>query len=264
MGSSFLEATPDLPDECFFIAPIGEDGSPLRSRSDGIQALVVEEAAASHGLRTQRADKFGEPGEITSQIVRHCLGARMCVADLSFGNPNVYYELSVRHGAALPIVLIAENGTELPFDVGKSRVIFFDSTSFSSGIQARESVREQIGTALASDLPADNPIMNGFRLAELHRGTAENDALAVVLERLERVTVATAEIESRLRKAERREAVRQALQNQIDQFPKQLDQYAYLTEWARVADEKLADSAGADLSAGVEDDSPSQDDEIPD
>src|SRR4051812_6677488 len=122
----------DLERECFFIAPIGEDDTDVRKRSDGVRDLIVREAAEAFDLETRRADEFGEPGEITSQIVRHCLGAKMCVADLTDGNPNVYYELSVRHGKTLPVVLIAEVGTVLPFDVGKARVIFFDHTDLTS------------------------------------------------------------------------------------------------------------------------------------
>jgi hypothetical protein len=86
---------------------------------------VVQPAAeAAAGLTTLRADDVGEPEQITAQAVQHCLTAKAAVADLTGGNPNVYYELSVRHGAQLPVVLIAEEGTKLPFDISQSRVIF--------------------------------------------------------------------------------------------------------------------------------------------
>jgi hypothetical protein len=84
----------DFDRECFFIAPIGEEGGAIRKRSDGVRDLVVKEAAVAHNLETRRADDVDEPGQITEQIVQHCLKAKMCVADLTGGNPNVYYELS--------------------------------------------------------------------------------------------------------------------------------------------------------------------------
>jgi hypothetical protein len=132
----------DFDKECFFIAPIGEEGSEIRKRSNGVRDWVVRPAAKHAGdLKTVRADDVGEPGQITAQAVQHCLKAKAAVADLTGGNPNVYYELSVRHGALLPVVLIAEEGTKLPFDISQSRVIFFDSADLSSAGQAKEELQ---------------------------------------------------------------------------------------------------------------------------
>jgi hypothetical protein len=232
----------DFEQECFFIAPIGEDDSPVRKRSDGVRDLVVKEAAAAHGLETRRADDFGEPGQITSQIVEHCLKAKMVVADLTGGNPNVYYELSVRHGKQLPVVLIAETDTKLPFDMGQERVIFFRDGDLSSALQAREAVKKQIGAALERGIPADNPIANGMRLAELEGGKGNNDELLfLIFERIERIGTRTAGIEERFRQADRREAIKTALRQRRDGLePPTMGQYEYLSGTAKDLQEQQA------------------------
>jgi hypothetical protein len=152
-------------------------------------ALVKPAAEAASSLTTVRADDVGEPGQITAQAVQHCLKAKAAVADLTGGNPNVYYELSVRHGALLPVVLIAEEGTELPFDISQSRVIFFDHANLSSSNKAKEALRVQIEASLTG-VP-DNPISDGMRLAELQAGNVEEQTLAVVLDRLQRLSHTT-------------------------------------------------------------------------
>lgn len=158
----------DFDQECFFIAPIGDDGSEVRKRSDGVRDWVVKPAAkAAADLVTVRADDVGEPGQITAQAVQHCLKAKAAVADLTGGNPNVYYELSVRHGALLPVVLIAEKGTKLPFDISQSRVIFFDHTDLSSAGEAMEDLRGQIEASLTGT--PDNLISDGVLAAESKR-----------------------------------------------------------------------------------------------
>ncbi len=191
----------DFDSECFFIAPIGASDSKIRKRSDEVREWVVKPAAAAaSNLRTIRADDVGEPGQITAQAVQHCLKAKAAVADLTGGNPNVYYELSVRHGAQLPVVLIAEDGTDLPFDISQSRVIFFDHTNLGSSNKAKEDLQAQIEASLAGT--PDNPISDGMRLAELQAGSAEEQTLAVVLDRLQRLANTTEQIEHRLRVAE--------------------------------------------------------------
>ena len=57
--------------ELFFIAPIGEEGSPERKRSNNVFVGVVEEAAAKLGMKvgrgppieaaTDRHGSYGEP-----------------------------------------------------------------------------------------------------------------------------------------------------------------------------------------------------------
>lgn len=196
----------DLESECFFIAPIGDDGSEIRKRSDGVRDWVVKPAAkAAADLTTVRADDVGEPGQITAQAVQHCLKAKAAVADLTGGNPNVYYELSVRHGALLPVVLIAEEGTQLPFDISQSRVIFFDHTDLASAGRAKEELQAQIEASLSGT--PDNPISDGMRLAELQAGNVEEQTLAVVLDRLQRLSHAIEQVDSRLVRAEGRKRV---------------------------------------------------------
>lgn len=194
----------DFDKECFFIAPIGEDGTETRKRSDGVRDWVVKPATREAAdLTTVRADDVGEPGQITAQAVQHCLEAKAAVADLTGGNPNVYYELSVRHGAQLPVVLIAEQGTKLPFDISQSRVIFFDHTDLSSAGRAKEELRGQIEASLTGT--PDNPISDGMRLAQLQAGNAEERTLAVVVDRLERLARTTNLMDRRLRRSELRQ-----------------------------------------------------------
>jgi hypothetical protein len=194
----------DFDSECFFIAPIGEDDSEIRKRSDGVRDWVVKPAAEeAANLKTVRADDVGEPGQITAQAVQHCLKAKAAVADLTGGNPNVYYELSVRHGALLPVVLIAEEGTDLPFDISQSRVISFDHTDLDSAGKAKEKLQAQIEASLTGT--PDNPISDGMRLAQLQAGNVEEQTLALVMNRLQSLSHTTEQIDTRLRKAERRD-----------------------------------------------------------
>jgi hypothetical protein len=241
----------DFERECFFIAPIGEKGSATRKRSDGVRDFIVKEAAGALDLETRRADDVGEPGQITSQVIQHCLKAKVAVADLTDGNPNVYYELSVRHGAQLPVVLIAETGTLLPFDVGQSRVIFFEHSDLSAALKAREELRVQIVASLEG-VP-DNPIMTGTRLAKLQDGSGEEQMLGLVMERLERLGATTADIDERLRRSERRDALKRAvrsLDGTIGSGPSIRWPSASLSQ-PSVTEEDLKDAADAGLSPGA-------------
>jgi predicted RNase H-like HicB family nuclease len=130
--------------ECFFIAPIGEAGSETRKRSDAVRDRVVKPAAeAASALQTVRGDDVGKPGQITESIIEHCLNAKAAVADLTGASPNVYYELSMRHTAGLPVVLIAEEGTKIPLNINHP-VIFFSHTDSESARMAKEQLQLQI------------------------------------------------------------------------------------------------------------------------
>ena len=167
---------PQLDHECFFIAPIGADGSPERDRSDGVLNYIVADAARAVGLEAIRADRIAKPGQITLQVIDHVLGAKAAVADLTGQNPNVYYELAVRHAAKLPVVLIAEDGEKLPFDLGQMRTIFFNHTDLKSASECRAEIQEHLRQAL--DGAVDSPIATTLDIRALRAGDTVERSVA--------------------------------------------------------------------------------------
>jgi hypothetical protein len=163
--------------ECFFIAPIGEEGSDIRKRSDGVLNYIVSRAAEEVGLTAVRADKIANPGQINLQVIEHVLSARAVVADLTGLNPNVFYEMAVRHTAKLPIVLIAEKGTELPFDIAQMRTIFFSHVDLADADECRKGIVAQLKVALQGG-NVDSPISTALDISSLSGGSAIDRSVA--------------------------------------------------------------------------------------
>lgn len=136
----------DLDKTCFYITPIGEEGTDERKHSDLILGQIVEPAIEALGLDllVVRADRLTQPGMISQQILQHVLGARIVVADLSFHNPNVFYELAIRHATGLPTVLISRTAERIPFDVADLRVLQLDMTDLYSFVPQMEAWRAEL------------------------------------------------------------------------------------------------------------------------
>ncbi|MGH2903599.1 MAG: hypothetical protein ACRDK7_08465 [Solirubrobacteraceae bacterium] len=139
-------STADLKTTCFYITPIGEDGSEERKHADLLLGQIVEPAIEELGLdlTVVRADKMTQPGMISQQILQHVLGARLVVADLSFHNPNVFYELAIRHATKLPTVLISRTAERIPFDIADLRVVRLDMTDLYVFVPQMEAWRAEL------------------------------------------------------------------------------------------------------------------------
>lgn len=178
---------PDLPtleEECFFITPIGEEGSDIRRRSDGVLKYIVGRAATEVGLEAVRVDQLADPGQINLQVVDHVLNAKAAVADLTGSNANVFYEVAIRHTARLPLVLIAEKGSVLPFDIANMRTIFFDHTDLASADECRQSIVEALKSAIEGGT-VDSPIGTSIDLSSMSAGNAVERGIADILGTLE-------------------------------------------------------------------------------
>jgi hypothetical protein len=181
-----LDALPELSEECFFIAPIGLDGSAERERSDGVLEFIVDRAAQELNLTAVRADEIAHPGQITLQVIDHILGARAAVADVTGLNPNVFYELAVRHTARLPVAIIAEKDCKLPFDIAQMRTIFFESTNLRSADQCRKGIVAQLSQALERGA-VDSPIATSIDMRALASGSTVERNIAEIITTLEDV-----------------------------------------------------------------------------
>jgi hypothetical protein len=152
------------PKSCFVICPIGDEGSPVRKRSDQILKHIISPIAKDLGYETVRADLIDKPGIITRQVIDHLENDDLVIADLADYNPNVYYELAVRHAVRKPVVQIRKKGQPLPFDVVTSRTIELDFPDPDSMDQCKEQLRKQISAVERDPSEADNPISNAIDL----------------------------------------------------------------------------------------------------
>jgi len=147
---------------CFYITPIGSTGSDARKHSDLFLGSLIEPAMAPLGLKVVRADTIGQPGIITRQILEFILRSRLVVADLSFHNPNVFYELALRHAARLPIVQIVRQTDSIPFDINQMRTIPIDDSDIYAFVPKIEVYKSEIASqarrALEAGHEVDTPI----------------------------------------------------------------------------------------------------------
>jgi len=89
-----------------------------------VYADLIKPALESAGLEVFRADEELRAGDIRTDMFQELLLADLVVVDLSIDNPNVWYELGVRH-ALRPrgVIQIQGKRDHLPFDVYVDRAV---------------------------------------------------------------------------------------------------------------------------------------------
>ncbi|MEI7935028.1 MAG: DUF4071 domain-containing protein, partial [Chlorobiaceae bacterium] len=86
----------------------------------------IKPALESEGYEVFRADEERRGGDILIDMFQELLLADLVVADLSIDNPNVWYELGVRHALrARGIVLIQSQRDYQPFDIYTNRKLHY-------------------------------------------------------------------------------------------------------------------------------------------
>ena len=109
----------------FVIMPFGRkkaaDGTEIDF--DAIYTKLLAPAVQAAGLQANRADAERRGGSIHSDMFQDLLLAEFVVADLTLDNPNVWYEIGVRHALrASGAVLTYALRDRLPFDIAGQRM----------------------------------------------------------------------------------------------------------------------------------------------
>jgi tetratricopeptide (TPR) repeat protein len=98
----------------------GADGQPVDFNR--VYAEYIAPALEAAGLTVFRADQELRAGDIRTDMFQELLLADLVVADLSIDNPNVWYELGVRHALrARGVVLVSGGRVTTAFDLYTDR-----------------------------------------------------------------------------------------------------------------------------------------------
>lgn len=122
---------------------------PFAAPYGGYYEAVFKPAIEQAGLRAVRADAeiFGT-GKIMDQVWRGIKAADILLAELTTKNANVYYELGLAHALGKPVVLVASNESDVPFDLRHIRVIYYDMTDPFWGNKLVDKIAENVRSAL--------------------------------------------------------------------------------------------------------------------
>jgi tetratricopeptide (TPR) repeat protein len=103
----------------------GPDGKPIDFNL--VLKQLILPALEAAGLEVVRADQERRAGDIRTDMFQELLVADLVVADLTIDNPNVWYELGVRHALrARGVVLICGGRVTTAFDLYTDRKLRYE------------------------------------------------------------------------------------------------------------------------------------------
>jgi O-acetyl-ADP-ribose deacetylase (regulator of RNase III) len=144
---------------CFVIMPFN-----LKTDADG-QAIdfnaiyddIIVPAVSGDAMREAggpkidcvRCDRIAEAGWVHRRMIEHIATADVAVVDLSTLNPNVFYELGVRHALKSYVtVLIERAGTKTQFNLSGMSAIRYDAATPEGAAQARRDIATYVANGL--------------------------------------------------------------------------------------------------------------------
>jgi hypothetical protein len=131
----------------FFIKPA------IEGASDGKRLL---------GYKAELSDPAG--GGIIGDVFRNLQEADVVLADLTDFNPNVVYELGIRHCLRDRTIMILEAGLPIPFYFQNYKVIQYSKEMPRDTVHFRESIQRRLfELSQVEPSPWDNPVSDYFR-----------------------------------------------------------------------------------------------------
>jgi len=92
---------------------------------DRVKASILA-VGSKHGFDCKVSKDMGDAGRVPDQIWHQLRQAEAVVADLTGGNPNVYYEVGLAHAVGKQVICITQDAGDIPFDVRTVRQIIYD------------------------------------------------------------------------------------------------------------------------------------------
>jgi tetratricopeptide (TPR) repeat protein len=141
----------------FTIMPFGKKKLPDGTEvdCDDIYKRLLEPAIVAAGLMPHRADADRRGGSIHLDMFQDLLLAEFVVADLTMDNPNVWYEIGVRHALrAGGTVMTYAARDRLPFDIAGQRMQHYTLKEGKLDPAALEAERKALTEAITATLGA--------------------------------------------------------------------------------------------------------------
>ena len=120
---------------CFVIMPISDTHGYDNGHFGRVYEHVLKPAIIQAGFNAVRADDANKTDYIVLGIIQRIVESEMVLCDFSARNPNVMYELGIRHAFNKPVVLVKDNITDKVFDISGLRHTEYDKSLRIDSVQ---------------------------------------------------------------------------------------------------------------------------------
>lgn len=128
---------------CYIIGQIGKPETEERKWADFVREHIVECVVMDCGYQVPARADDPYKEMIMPDIIEQMFEAELVIADLTNYNPNVFYELGIRHCAEKPAIHLIKIGQSPPFDLGGNKAIFIDR-DHEKVIAAKSEIKKRI------------------------------------------------------------------------------------------------------------------------
>lgn len=126
-----------LTNSCFVIMPFS-------AAFNDEYEKVIRPAVELAGLTPIRADEIYSRPQIMQDIWKALRSARIVVAELTGKNTNVFYEVGLAHTLGKPVIIIARNEGDVPFDLKALRYRYYNTEDPFWGENLKQALKDMI------------------------------------------------------------------------------------------------------------------------
>ena len=143
--------------KCFVIMPFGKkpvDGKEIDF--DYVYQELIEKAVNELGVDCERCDEILGTGSIHKKMFRGIFDADVSVVDITSQNPNVFYELGVRHALHKCVTLVigkSDSLQKIPFNINGISIFGYDMDSEEKLESSRKKIHDLIQDGLDKQSP---------------------------------------------------------------------------------------------------------------
>lgn len=120
---------------CFVLMPISDVHGYEPGHFARVYEHLLKPAISAAGYEPVRADDAVKTDYIVVGIIQKIVESAMVICDFSARNPNVMYELGIRHAFNKPVTLIKDRRTEKVFDIQGLRYAEYDESLRIDSVQ---------------------------------------------------------------------------------------------------------------------------------
>ena len=155
------------PKSCFVIMPYGKKRVGRRTVNfDKVYDTFHKPLIENLGYKAIRCDKLDSGGSIHLEMFQHIYDCGLVLVDVTSCNPNVMYELGVRHTLTRGTsIMLKQADTTIPFNISGYPILDYEPSDSSSLSKVERKIAKRLAEIHKQPHKSDSPVLDRLKVA---------------------------------------------------------------------------------------------------